>query len=330
MFAGSPGEASNRSGSLAAGRALAALAIAALPVLWATGAQAQAARTWVSGVGDDVNPCSRTAPCKTFAGAISKTAANGEINCLDPGGFGAVTITKSITIDCQETFGSILYSGTNGININYDSFGADVRKTVNLRGLMLQGADLGLVGIRIFGAASANSAVSIEHCVINGNFGGTARGISDERTGGGELYVSNTTVRNMAQTGIAIVPASGSTTIKAVVDNVRVQNANFGVAAGNGSRVMVNRSVFSGNTQAGIEADAGAEVNVDNSVSSHNGVGVQSAGGIIRLSNTNVAFNTAGVSGTINTFTNNRFSSNGPGGTITPLTPAGTNPSAQQ
>src|SRR5213082_3549313 len=81
-------------------------------------AHAQATRTWVSGVGDDVNPCSRTAPCKTFAGAISKTAAGGEINCLDPGGFGTVTITKSMTIDCTGTFGSILAAGTNGVNIN--------------------------------------------------------------------------------------------------------------------------------------------------------------------------------------------------------------------
>src|SRR5436853_7168423 len=87
-----------------------------------TTAHAQASRTWVSGVGDDVNPCSRTAPCKTFAGAISKTAVNGEINCLDPGGFGAVTITKSITIDCHEVFASILNAGSNGINIPFDSF----------------------------------------------------------------------------------------------------------------------------------------------------------------------------------------------------------------
>src|SRR6478609_1856202 len=90
-----------------------ALALTAAP------AQAQATRTWVSGVGDDVNPCSRTAPCKTFAGAISKTAAGGEINCLDPGGYGTVTITKSITIDCSGTFGSILNSGgINGFVIN--------------------------------------------------------------------------------------------------------------------------------------------------------------------------------------------------------------------
>src|SRR5450631_4581234 len=82
-------------------------------------AQAQATRTWVSGVGDDVNPCSRTAPCKTFAGAISKTAAGGEINCLDPGGFGTVTITKAMTLNCKDVgIGSILAAGVPGITIN--------------------------------------------------------------------------------------------------------------------------------------------------------------------------------------------------------------------
>src|SRR5947199_9616298 len=81
-------------------------------------AMAQATRTWVSGVGDDVNPCSRTAPCKTFAGAISKTAIGGEINCLDPGGFGTVTITKSLKIDCGTFPGGILASTVAGIIIN--------------------------------------------------------------------------------------------------------------------------------------------------------------------------------------------------------------------
>src|SRR5438105_182520 len=79
-------------------------------------AQAQASRTWVSGLGNDANPCSRTAPCKTFAGAISKTAAGGEIDALDPGGFGAVTITKSITIDGGGgQVASVLVAGTNAI-----------------------------------------------------------------------------------------------------------------------------------------------------------------------------------------------------------------------
>src|SRR5476651_1582165 len=76
-------------------------------------AQAQATRTWVSGVGDDANPCSRTAPCKTYAGAISKTATNGEINCIDPGGFGSLTITKAITISCEIGTAGVLVAGTN-------------------------------------------------------------------------------------------------------------------------------------------------------------------------------------------------------------------------
>src|SRR6266576_2121330 len=94
------------------------LAVVVFICAFATLTQAQATRTWVSGVGDDANPCSRTAPCKTFAGAISKTAAGGEISVLDPGGFGAVTITKSITIDGTGNLGGILAAGTTGIRID--------------------------------------------------------------------------------------------------------------------------------------------------------------------------------------------------------------------
>src|ERR1700684_962743 len=106
-------------------------------------AHAQATRTWISGVGDDANPCSRTAPCKTFAGAISKTAAGGEIDVIDPGGFGTVTITKAITIDGAGTQASILASGTNGINVN-----AGVNDAVIIRNLSINGAGttLGLNG----------------------------------------------------------------------------------------------------------------------------------------------------------------------------------------
>src|SRR6266513_1125617 len=94
---------------------LAVLSAILVPAFATAPAQAQASRTWVSGVGDDANPCSRTAPCKTFAGAISKTAAAGEINCLDPGGFGAVTITKSMTISCEAGTAGVLVAGTNAI-----------------------------------------------------------------------------------------------------------------------------------------------------------------------------------------------------------------------
>jgi hypothetical protein len=128
--------------SLTFAATLLVLALQAVP------AHAQATRTWVSGVGDDANPCSRTAPCKTFAGAISKTAANGEINCIDPGGFGAVTITKSITIDCGATFGSVLAALTNGININAAGI------NVTLRNIEIQGVVTGLVGINFIAGAS--------------------------------------------------------------------------------------------------------------------------------------------------------------------------------
>src|SRR3982074_3176091 len=101
-------------------RRFALLAIAAgfvVPLMASAPAHAQATRTWVSGVGDDVNPCSRTAPCKTFAGAISKTATGGIINCIDSGGFGAVTIGKNLTIDCSNVMAGVLVSGSNAINI---------------------------------------------------------------------------------------------------------------------------------------------------------------------------------------------------------------------
>src|SRR5580765_1722323 len=116
-------------------------ALAVIVLLFSGTAFAQATRTWVSGVGDDVNPCSRTAPCKTFAGAISKTASGGEIDCLDPGGFGAVTITKSITIDGTygAGFGSILHSGVNGVIIN-DTGANPPTGTVTLKRLYINGA----------------------------------------------------------------------------------------------------------------------------------------------------------------------------------------------
>src|SRR4051794_35099722 len=128
-----------RSPSYAA-KLLPAMALVALALVLPTTAFGQATRTWVSGVGDDANPCSRTAPCKTFAGAISKTAAGGEIDVIDPGGFGAVTITKGITLDGGTGSGwaAILASGTNGIIIN-----AGAGDVVTLRNLSINGAGLG-------------------------------------------------------------------------------------------------------------------------------------------------------------------------------------------
>src|ERR1041385_2185844 len=114
-------------------------------------ANAQATRTWVSGVGDDANPCSRTAPCKTFAGAISKTASPGIINCLDPGGFGAVTITKSIQIDCTGTLGSVLSSGVQGVIVNALTTDNIILRNIDISGA---GTTLGTNGINVIQAKS--------------------------------------------------------------------------------------------------------------------------------------------------------------------------------
>src|SRR5690242_11373776 len=147
------------------------LAIATFMVAFASIAQAQASRTWVSGVGDDANPCSRTAPCKTFAGAISKTAACGEIDALDPAGYGAVTITKGITIDGGGNLASVLVSGTNGIVVSIA--GTDgCSQTVILRNLSINGIGSGINGIRLIGSVVTN--LHVEHVSIQ-RF--TARGI---------------------------------------------------------------------------------------------------------------------------------------------------------
>src|SRR5436190_16472983 len=132
--------------------------IAALVFAVSGVAEAQATRTWVSGVGDDANPCSRTAPCKTFAGAISKTAAGGYINAIDPGGFGAVTITKNITIDGGPFMAGVLATGAgvNGIIVNT----AGIK--VTLRNLDIEGGGSGNIGVRILQSASVN----IERCHI--------------------------------------------------------------------------------------------------------------------------------------------------------------------
>src|SRR5947209_2678030 len=135
-------------------------------------AHAQATRTWVSGVGDDANPCSRTAPCKTFAGAISKTAIAGEIDALDAGGFGAVTVTKSMTIDGNGFGGGILASGTQGVIINAtNSGGTDPERKVTLRRVQINGtgatggggARAGTDGINIISA----NAVNVDNCYIH-------------------------------------------------------------------------------------------------------------------------------------------------------------------
>ena len=210
--------------------AVLALALAAIPV------QAQATRTWVSGVGDDVNPCSRTAPCKTFAGAISKTAAGGEISVLDPGGFGALTITKSLTLYNDGAVGSILAAGTNGILIN-----AAATDRIVIDGLEIDSAGTGLNGIRIINAGS----VIVKDTVVRNFRGGTGFGIDIQSASPIEVYLQNVTIMNCL--GGVNVSSAGVLNRVTIDGSHIVQNASFSLTSnGASARAVINGSVFRG------------------------------------------------------------------------------------
>ncbi len=298
------------------------LVLVTVPLVSASPVHALATRTWVSRAGDDVNPCSASAPCRSFAGAIFRTDVNGEINCLDAGGFGPVIISKSITIDCHDVFASIHDPGTNGITIAFDAFPAtDTRRTVRLRNLNINGLTTGLIGINITGVTQAtNSAVFIEDCLVDGMFAGAMRGISDTRNAG-ELTIVNTTVRNVGGSAILIAPADGTHRLEATLDRVRAQNADVGIRITRPARALIGHTVLSGNAKAGIEANGGVELHISNSTISKSDTGVVSDGAAIRLSNNEITLNRIAIHGTTTSFGNNRISGNASAGTAP--TPAG-------
>jgi hypothetical protein len=222
-------------------------------------AHAQATRTWVSGVGDDANPCSRTAPCKTFAGAISKTAASGEINVMDPGGFGAVTITKALTIDGSGgSIAGILVPGTYGITVS-----AGTGDAVVLRNLDIDGTGTGTNGI-VF-----NSGKSLR--VENTKIYGFQNGIDFAPTGTSTLLIEKTDVHDNSSAGLYVNPGGGS------------------------AHVTVIDSTFSNNLY-GIEASgAGAVVYISGITVTHNSVGIvtTSGGGVWAQGNNRIMNNTS-------------------------------------
>jgi hypothetical protein len=303
------------------------LAIATFMFAFASMAQAQASRTWVSGVGDDANPCSRTAPCKTFAGAISKTAACGEIDALDPGGFGAVTITKSITIDGTGTFASILASLTTGIIVN--ALSTDV---ITIRGISINGFCNGIRGMNILQAKTVN----IEDCVI---FRFANEGILVNESSDMNLHVRNTVIRDNVGDGISTTTSSGSLKIRTTLDQVRLSGNGNGMHARSGSLVTARNSVFSGNTTNGLFADAvGANAAVifshHNQISLNGGAGVRAgnAGNVgtsgVEIAQNQIDSNTgAGVvisaNGLVNTFSNNSIQGNTGGDGCAGCTPIG-------
>src|ERR1043166_1262360 len=302
------------------------IVVASLMLAFASLAHGQT-RTWVSGVRSDTNPCTRAAPCATLSHAIAMTAVNGEVNCLDPiGSTGNMSITKSITIDCHEIFSANNPTGT-AVLINFDLFaGTDVRKSVRLRNLNIQGVTSSTRGIRVFSSVAVpDSEVHIEDCLIDGTPGSPGRGIEDNRTGGGRLLITNTTIRNLSGAAISHAPNSGSTRIDITVDNVRIYNCLFGIAITSGARLVVTNSVISDSSSAALYADgplAASDLHANNLSLNNNATAIQQgAGGTIRIANSQITNSTVnGTVGTVFSYGNNRVFGNAG---VTALTPVG-------
>jgi hypothetical protein len=286
-----------------------ALALLALAV--PTSAFGQATRTWVSGVGDDANPCSRTAPCKTFAGAISKTAAGGEINCIDPGGFGAVTITKSLAIKCYNTLAGVLVSGTNAIVVNAAATDKVTLVGLDINGLRIPSTGTSLAGVKVISAKQVN--------ILNDEIYGFQYGVEVVPTvTNTRVVVANSHIHEN-QTGVMDAPgnAAGTNAITTLRNNVITDNTSCGAAV----------SAFGVNAGAPSTTDCGAApLGVVNNVAHllafgngfyENGTGLLARGANTRLEigNNDISTNGAGLarldSGFIKSFGNNQLIDNG-------------------
>jgi len=308
------------------------LFITLLLLLVSGSAFAQATRTWVSGVGNDADPCSRTAPCKTFQGTIAKTAAGGQINCLDPGGFGGVTITKSITISCKHVEGSVLVGSTNAIVVNGANIvvvlrGIDLIAPVTIPGLngvnFINGASLTIEDctIRYF-AVAPGYGVLVQHTaglatlrIFDTQF--TSNGVGDGPTGGA---------------AIGILP-SGSADVDVFIRNSNITGGANGIQADSTSTtgsidMTISDTVIASTDNYGVSLVAPSKpvrVTLDHVFSINNDVGVRVNGawGIARLANSLVTGNNAGVQsasgGVIQSYGTNRVNANTVDGTMTPI-----------
>ena len=290
------------------------------PLFYAAPAQAQATRTWVSGVGDDANPCSRTAPCKTWAGAIVKTAAGGEIDNLDAGGFGALTITKSITLDGGGgAVASTLTSGTNGIVVAAGSTDVVIIRNIRFQGLLGNGSSPGTSGINAIQFTSGSRLV-LDHVDI---YGFNNNCVFINLSANGTALIRNSTIQNCTATGVQVT-STGGATVNVVVDNTLIYDAHDGViangTAGGTTTVQVWNSDINTMVASGVTALTGSQTTnlfVKNSLLTNNGTGVVSNGAqataLVSLST--ITANTTALSsqnsGTLFTYKNNEVNANG-------------------
>jgi hypothetical protein len=290
-----------------------------------TAAYAQATRTWISGVGDDANPCSRTAPCKTWAGAISKTAPAGEIDNLDAGGFGAVTITKSITLDGSTGGqGGVLVAGTNGIVVAAGSNDVVILKNIEFAGLLGNGtgSGFGLSGI----AFNSGAALIIENCAI---VGFANNGIAISPSTNSKVVIRRTRITNTATaTGNAAILINPTANVNVTINNSSMESQLNGIFATGSSiiHVQVRDSVIANSTNNGVTfnaANGNADV-INTLISYSNNDGAVAGAGTLTLGGDTITNNVTGVAtagGTLLSFKNNQITDNGTNGTpITAVT----------
>jgi len=295
-----------------------ALILIIFATTFAASVQAQNTRSFVSGIGDDNNDCLRATPCKTFAGAIAKTGINGEINCVDNDGYGAVTITKSITIDCEDTQGAILGSGTSGVIVNLGPASpADPKRIVRLRGLSINGQGTGSRGIWAVTGNGAPTTIHVDQVVI----AGFSEGILFN-SDGGELIVRNSTIEDCSVRGVTVDSGVAFQLVFATLEGsnfvhnaegIRVETSAFVTAA--------NCNISSNNADGAIISTPDStlsDLNLYNCMIAGNGQSGVSANSstsppVVRLSGNHIVNNSKGVfnNATVLSRGNNTISGNG-------------------
>jgi hypothetical protein len=254
----------------------------------------------VSGVGDDLNPCSRTAPCKTFAGAISKTATNGEISVLDPGGFGTLTITKSITVNGDGTLAGVLSAGTQGFLINITTNLATDK--VVIRNVSINGAGTGTDGVRI----ADGQEVILDNVTISGV---TDAGVDITQTQSGNVFLNNVRISKCL---VGVRSQSTAGTVAGTFDNVSIFGAtSHGMQFVNNSKFAIRNCLAARTGGSGVRSEAATvDVSIENTISSGNNFGFEATAGNVRITNCGIYYNNTNFTSNVFTGGGNRSAGN--------------------
>jgi len=287
------------------------------------------AHTWVSGSGNDSNPCTFASPCATFANALAKTTAGGIITAKDAGDFGAVTIAQSVTID-GANLGSITLTSGFGINITASANVTVQNLTINGLGSVDNGIivasggtvivdncrimNISITGIFFEGAGN----LTVENSRIESFWGGSTWGIEIEGSAAVNVVVKNTVIdaSPVSASNYGIIVEGGAGPVTASLQNVTIMGAGnaavltetgitqitgsvltqsgFGVAATVGSTISVASSMITANT-TGVCSDIGSKIRLDNNDIYDNATAIANCGGIVKTSGTNKTSGTIAI-----------------------------------